>query len=118
MYTKPVLFTIYSFFIFVFSIAASVAAMFEADFIAKTAAEFVVDRWKTELEAIGGPVSPFQVVYVACFILIVLFCVIVLFYSYVEFTAMFSFAKMIEHENSDSSQPFRRMRFVLPPKFL
>lgn len=117
MYTKPIIFKIYSIFIFVVSVTASVAAMIKADYIAKTTAEFLVDLCKSELEAIGGPVSPVQAVYVIALILIILLCVIVLLYSYVEFTAMFSFAKMIEHEKRGSSEPFRRMRLVLPPKF-
>ena len=117
MYTKPIIFKIYSIFIFVFTIAATVTVMVGAKYYANTMAETAVNLWKTELEAIGGPVSPFQVIYVAFFIGIVLFCVILLLYSYVEFTAMFTFAQMIDHEKRDSSEPFRRMRIVLPPKF-
>lgn len=117
MYTKPVIFKIYSVFIFVFTIAASVTVMVGANYYANTVAEFVVNLWKKELEAIGGPVSPFQFIYVCAFIVIILICLILLLYSYVEFTSMFTFAQMIEHEKKDSSEPFRRMRIVLPPKF-
>lgn len=43
--------------------------------------------------------------------------VLSLFFSYIEFSSMYTFAEMIEYEKSNTTYPFQRKAFVLPPQF-
>ncbi len=100
MYTKPIFYKIYSIVIFAFAVLSSVGSVLFAVFGAnKLNRVLPVGSWAAYLAVLIGT------------------SLASLFFSYVEFTSMFTFAQMIEHEESGSTQPFRRMGIVFPPKF-
>lgn len=101
MYSKPVIYKIYSVFVFAFAIISFIASIVLA----------IIDS------ALYSKVYP-NVGLTALYIVItIVVSLLAVFFSYVEFTSMFTFAQMIEHEKAGAVQPFRPMSIVLPAKF-
>lgn len=99
MYTRPVLYKIYS----IYTIA--VAAL---SFLSSIAILFVAVPTK------GIDIPYVDVIIKSCAITT---SVISLFFAYVNFSSMFTFAQMIQYENSPQPGPFKKPPFVLPAKF-
>ena len=103
MYSRPGIYKAYSIIVFILAICSFVTSLI----IATGAA--MLQQFIPSAETADG-VTLYTVVSIICAILS-------LFFAYVEFTSMFTFAQMIQHEQSGSKEPFRRMKIVLPPKF-
>ncbi len=101
MYTKPIIYKVYSVIVFALASLGFLGSVIYAAFGAEILKSLLPDR-------IGA------VIYITTMICAAF---ISLFFAYVEFTSMFTFAQMIEHEESRSPYPFRRMGMVFPPKF-
>ena len=101
MYSKPIIYKIYSVLIFVLLAFCGIGSLISA-----LLGGFFLNQVLPET-GIGW-----------LYILVIAVCtLLMLFFGYVEFSSMFCFAKMIEHEESGSAEPFVRPGFVLPPKF-
>lgn len=101
MYTKPIIYKIYSVIIFVLAVASVVGSI-----IIAIVGGNIVNKLFPDLTAIWIPI-----------VCLIIGSLISLFFAYVEFSSMFTFAQMIEHEVKGVKEPIKRMGFVLPPKF-
>ena len=99
MYSRPIIYKIYSIFVFALS-----AIYFLANIVSTI--YYVPENIDIDPSALTG-LKVFSI-FVA---------VVVLFFAYVNFTSMFTFAQMIQYENSNQTGPFKKLRFVFPAKF-
>lgn len=99
MYSRPIIYKIYSIFVFALS-----AIYFLANIVSTI--YYVPENTDIDPSALTG-LKVFSI-FVA---------VVVLFFAYVNFTSMFTFAQMIQYENSNQTGPFKKLRFVFPAKF-
>lgn len=102
MYTKPIIFKVYSIILIVFAALGFIGSIISGFSLAN-----MVSNYLPFLHGFSAIVM----------ILVVITSLVSLFFSYIEFSSMFTFAEMIEHEVSNSIQPFEKKSFVLPAKF-
>lgn len=103
MYTRPVLYKIYSIYTFV------VAAL---SFLSSLAILFI--PISVPLAFQNNIASNVMVIVKVCTITI---SVLSLFFAYVNFSSMFTFARMIQYESTPQAGPFKKPFFALPAKF-
>lgn len=106
MYTRPILYKIYSVIIIV---VAGVS------FLSSIIALFTFDAAVKKLPFIGE--SNLMAVYLVIKICLVLLALVSLFFAYMDFSSMFTFADMIQYERSSKDEIFKKRAFVLPAKF-
>lgn len=102
MYTRPIIYKVYSILVIVFA-----ALGFIGSIISGFSFTSMLSKYFPFLNGFS----------VAVMILVVIVSLISVFFSYIEFSSMFTFAEMIEYENSNSMYPFEKKSFVLPAKF-
>ena len=102
MYTRTIIYKVYSIIVMVFA-----ALGFIGSIISGLSFTSLMSKYFPFLNNLS----------VAVMILFVLVSLVSLFFSYIEFSSMFTFAEMIEYENSNSMYPFEKKSFVLPAKF-
>lgn len=102
MYTRPIIFKIYSVVVIVFAILG---------FISSITQLFIPNNPLLSL------IPNLNAIFTAIKIVSVITSMITLFFGYMEFSAMYTFADMIEYEKSNSLYPFQKKSFVLPAKF-
>ena len=109
MYTRPIFFKIYS----IFTLVTAVLS-----FLSSMTSLFAVDMIIEELSKTSSIPSDMQsVVSIAVKVSCIPSAIVALFFSYISFSSMFAFARMIQHEESKNTAPFRKPWFVLPAKF-
>lgn len=102
MYTRPIIYKLYSIIVIVFAALGFIGSIISGFSFTST-----LSKYMPFLSGLSGAVM-------ALFVIVSL---ISLFFSYIEFSSMFTFAEMIEYENSNSMYPFEKKAFVLPAKF-
>lgn len=102
MYSKPIIYKVYSIIVMVFA-----ALGFIGSIISGFSLTSMLSKYFPFLDGFSALVM----------VLLVIVSLVSLFLSYIEFSSMFTFAEMIEYENSNSMYPFEKKSFVLPAKF-
>ena len=102
MYTRPIIFKIYSVIVIAIAILGFISSITQL-FIPVNPILSLIPNLDNLLTAIK--------------IVSVIASMITLFFSYMEFSSMYTFADMIEYEKSNSLYPFQKKSFVLPAKF-
>lgn len=105
MYTRPIIFKIYSIIMFLLSIAFPVILLWQ-----------VLSGAGSSL-AEGSPLSGASISVGAIVVISVVFSCVLLLVAYAEFTSMFTFANMIEHEKLGDRLPFKKSGIVASPRF-
>lgn len=99
MYTRPIIYKIYSIFTF------AVSGLF---FLSSLISVFV---------SIPETADVNPAVFTALKVFTILIAAVSLFLEYINFTSMFTFARMIQYEESNQIGPFRKPAFAFPAKF-
>lgn len=102
MYTRPFIYKLYSIIVILFA-----ALGFIGSIISGFSLTSMMSKYFPFLNGISAAVIVF----------LVIVSLVSLFFSYIEFSSMYTFAEMIEYENSNSMYPFEKKSFVLPAKF-
>lgn len=102
MYSKPIIYKVYSIITIVFASIGFIMTLFQA-----VATD---NSLLSKIPYIGDLLTVFKVISIITGVLS-------LFFSYIEFSSMYTFAEMIEYEKSNTTYPFQRKAFVLPPQF-
>lgn len=101
MYTRPIIFKIYSVVVIVFAILG---------FISSITQLFIPNNPLLSL------IPNLDAIFTAIKIVSVIASMITLFFGYIEFSAMYTFADMIKHENNNNVFPFKANCLTLKPK--
>ncbi len=102
MYTRPIIYKVYSIIVIVFA-----ALGFIGSIVSGFSFTSMLSRYFPFFNGLSSTIM----------VLLVIVSLLSLFFSYIEFSSMFTFAEMIEYESSNSMYPFEKKPFVLPAKF-
>lgn len=101
MYTRPIIFKIYSIIVIVFAILG---------FISSVTQLFIPN------DLLSSLIPSLEAVLTIIKIVSVIASMITLFFGYMEFSSMYTFADMIKHENNNNAFPFEANCLTLKPK--
>ena len=101
MYTRPIIYKVYSVIIFAFSIFS---------FLGSIATLFIPFDTLTDLGSLASVINTAAVIIK---IGLLISALLTLFFAYTEFSSMFCFADMIDYEKSGAVFPFEKKNFVM-----
>ncbi len=102
MYTRPIIYKVYSVIVFAFSIFS---------FLGSITTLFIPFNTLPDLGSLASVINTAAVIIK---IGLLISALLMLFFAYTEFSSMFCFADMIDYEKSNAVFPFEKKNFVMP----